>query len=446
MMAGKAKDAMQRLLRTGLNAGTEAPRVVGGEGVHFHLADGRRVLDGSNTGGPLGHGHPRMVAALRDAASLPMVSEGWSWTGRDQAAEELFEIGMVGEESWAGAVRFCLSGSEANDIALSLSQALTGRQAIATRERAYHGLVGLARDVTVQPHWHGGLAAVGRTRLPFPCAPVHVLPPPDGLTYDSATGAARPSALRLGDAPAMLAQSAAVILDYTQGGFYHDGAYQDAVAGIARQQGALWIADEVVTGLGRAGRSFAFQGGSTRPDIVTLGKGLGGGTVAVAAVILSHDVIREMQGSAWQNYGTLRGHPLTMAAVSAYLRILRDEALLDRVAALEPFYARRLTEIARRHPSVCRVAGQGLHWTIELHGPDWRQWRADTAEAPIASRVADHALGLGAVIGTSGEQTSLFLAPPLLISEAQSETLLSILDESLAIADREHNAMMEMRA
>ena len=434
---------MSKLLRTGLNAGTEAPRVVGGEGVHFHLADGRRVLDGSNTGGPLGHGHPRMIAALREAVGLPMVSEGWSWTGRDQAAEDLFEIGLAGEESWAGAVRFCLSGSEANDIALSLSQALTGRQAIATRERAYHGLVGLSRDVTVQPHWHGGLAAPERTRRPFPGAPVHVLPPPDGVTWESGTDAARPSALDFDGVPEKLAQSAAVILDYTQGGFYHDGAYQDAVAAIAKREGALWIADEVVTGLGRAGRPFAFQGGTSRPDIVTMGKGLGGGAMAVAAVILSHDVVAAMQGSAWQNYGTLRGHPMTMAAVSAYLRILREEALLARVASLETFYARRLTEIARRHPSVCRVAGQGLHWTIELHGPDWRHWLADTVEAPVASRVAGRALALGAVIGTSGEQTSLFLAPPLIISEAESETLLAILDESLTLADREHNAMME---
>ncbi len=432
---------MQRLLRTGLNAGTEAPRVVGGEGVHFLLADGRRVLDGSNTGGPLGHGHPGMVAALREAVALPMVSEGWSWLGRDQAAEDLFDIGLAGETGWAGAVRFCLSGSEANDIALSLAQALTGRQPLATRERAYHGLVGLSRDVTTQPHWHGGLAAPeGRSRLPFPCAPVHVLPPPDGALYESATGTGRPAGLGLQTAPAMLAQSCAMILDYTQGGFYHDAAYQDALAGLARANGALWVADEVVTGLGRAGRPFAFQGGASRPDIVTLGKGLGGGSVAVAAVVLSHEVVAAMRGSAWQNYGTLRGHPLAMAAVSAYLRILRDEALLPRVAALAGCFAQRLQEIARRHPSVCRVAGQGLHWTVELHGPDWRHWLADSAEAPIASQVAARALELGAVIGTSGEQTSLFLAPPLVIGDAEAEQLLAILDESLDVADRVHNA------
>lgn len=435
---------MAKLLRTGLNAGTEAPRVVGGEGVYFHLQDGRRVLDGSNTGGPLGHGHPRMIAALREAVGVPMVSEGWSWAGRDQAAEDFFAFGLQGEDSWAGAVRFCLSGSEANDIALSLSQALTGRHPIATRERAYHGLVGLSRDVTTQPHWHGGLAAPdGGTRLPFPAAPVHVLPAPQGALYSNPPQVLPPLAERLAGAPAMLARSAAVILDYTQGGFYHDGAYQDAVAAMAREAGALWIADEVVTGLGRAGRAFAFQGGQSRPDIVTLGKGLGGGSVAVAAVLLSKDLVSRLEGTSWQNYGTLRGHPLAMAAASAYLHILREEDLLARVHVLEQFYARRLGEIARRHPSVCRVAGQGLHWTIELHGPDWRTWLADTPDAPIASRVAALALASGAVIGTSGEQTSLFLAPPLIISEAQSATLLDILDQSLDLADREHNRMME---
>ncbi len=425
---------MQRLLRTGLNAGTEAPRVVGGEGVHFILADGRRVLDGSNTGGPLGHGHPRMAAALRDAVALPMVSEGWSWQGRDEAAEQLFAFGLAGEE-WAGALRFCLSGSEANDIALSLAQALTGRQALATRERAYHGTVGLSRDVTTQPHWHGGLAAPGRSRLPFPNAPVHQLPAPDGALYESATGTGRAARLDFRDAPAMLAQSCAAIIDYSQGGFYHDAAYQDAVAALARQHGALWIADEVVTGLGRAGRGFAFQGGASRPDIVTLGKGLGGGSVAVAAVILSREVVEAMRGSAWQNYGTLRGHPLAMAAVSAYLRILEAEQVLGHVQAMERVCATRLLQIARRHPGVCRVAGQGLHWTIELHGPDWRQWRADSLEAPVASHIAARALELGAVIGTSGEQTSLFLAPPLVIAEAELERLLAILDESLALGD-----------
>src|SRR5258707_3118015 len=148
---------MSRLLRTGLNAGDSALlTVVGGEGVYFHLEDGRSLIDGSNTGGGLGHRHPAMVEAIRRAADTPVVNEGWTWIGREKAADDLISMAFKGEEDWVGAVRFCISGSEANDMALSLCQALTQRTALATRERAYHGLVGLSRSMTVQPHWHRG--------------------------------------------------------------------------------------------------------------------------------------------------------------------------------------------------------------------------------------------------------------------------------------------------
>src|SRR5260370_5226788 len=171
---------MSRLLRTGLNAGDSAPlTVVGGEGVYFHLEDGRRLIDGSNTGGGLGHRHPAMVEAIRRAADTPVVNDGWTWIGRQQAADDLISMAFNGEADWVGAVRFCISGSEANDMALSLCQALTQRTALATRERAYHGLVGLSRSMTVQPHWHGGVAvaARGAQRPPAVGPPSNPTPP-----------------------------------------------------------------------------------------------------------------------------------------------------------------------------------------------------------------------------------------------------------------------------
>ncbi|MDF0580406.1 aminotransferase class III-fold pyridoxal phosphate-dependent enzyme [Bradyrhizobium yuanmingense] len=430
---------MSRLLRTGLNAGEAAPMaVVGGEGVYFHLADGRKLIDGSNTGGGLGHRHPAMVEAIRRAADTPVVNEGWTWVGREQAADDLMTTAFKGEEDWVGAVRFCISGSEANDMALSLCQALTQRSALATRERAYHGITGLSRSMTVQPQWHGGLAVhAGGSKLPAPMAPVRILPAPDGAIYGPPANNTPPSEY-LADAPRLLSDTAATIIDYTQGGIYYDGAYQDEVARCARQAGSYWIADEVVTGAGRAGRWFAFQGAQSRPDIVTLGKSLGGGAAAVAAVVVSKDIVERLKGTSWQNYGTLRGHPISMAAVSAYLKVISDDKILEHVASLEKLFARRLLAIAQKHPSVQRVAGQGLHWTVELHGPDWRTWHADTTEVPIASRVAERALEAGAVIGTSGEQTSLFLAPALVISEWEANQLLDALDHGLDIADEEH--------
>jgi len=413
---------------------------VGGNGVFYHLSDGRHVIDASNTGGPLGHAHPVMVETIaRTAAIAPAINEGWFWAEREQAAEELIDIAFGDEQSWVGGVRFFLSGSEANDAALSFAQALTGRVALATRERAYHGMTGLARNMTVQPHWHGGLSVSGGGTLPVPqTIPVRILPAPASASYLNGTDAAAPD---LRHAAELLSDTAATIIDYSQGGIYYDSEYQDNVAKAARSAGSLWVADEVVTGLGRSGRWFAFQGAESRPDIVTIGKPLAGGAMPAGAVVFSKAVLERVKGMSWQTYSTFRGHPLMVAAIRSYLRVVRDDALLAHVASLEILARRRLIEIAQRHPSVRRVDGRGLHWTVELHGADWRNWRADQRKLPIASKVAAAALDAGVMIGTSGEQASLFLAPPLIIEPPQLELIFEALDDALKVADIELEAM-----
>src|SRR3954453_13876094 len=101
-----------RLLSTGLNSGKVGyGRIVGAEGAYFILDDGTRLLDGSNTAGPLGHRHPEIVAGVRAAAGAPTINEGWLWPEREEAARELVETAFAGEHSWVGAVRFFLSGS-----------------------------------------------------------------------------------------------------------------------------------------------------------------------------------------------------------------------------------------------------------------------------------------------------------------------------------------------
>ena len=429
---------MSRLLQTGLNAGDDPMiRIVGGEGAEFILDDGRRLVDGSNTGGPLGHQHPDMVDAIRRSASSPVINEGWFWTEREAAAEELISFAFAGEADWVGGVRFFLSGSEANDLALSLAQALTGRTALATRERAYHGMTGLARAMTVQPHWHGGLSIHSGGTLPVPI-PVSVrkLPAPIGSTYGGERSNAD-LAQRLSAVDTILAGTAATIIDYSQGGIYYDSAYQDFVASAAKKAGSLWIADEVVTGLGRSGRWLAFHGGELRPDMVTLGKSLAGGAAPAGAVVFSKSLIDEMKDKSWQTYSTFRGHPSAIAAIRAYLRVVNREGLLERVQVLEARMKDSLIEIGKRHPSVSRIHGYGLHWTIELYGSNWRDWYADTAMSPIASRVAARAIEAGAVIATSGEPSSLFLAPPLIISDSQLDLLLTALDIGLTVSDEE---------
>jgi 4-aminobutyrate aminotransferase-like enzyme len=201
------------LLSTGLNSGdADYGRIVGADGVHFILDDGRRLIDASNTGGPLGHAHPEIVRATRDAAASPAINEGWLWPDREHAARELLDVAFAGEAEWVGAVRFFLSGSEANDLALSLAQAITGRAGLATRERAYHGMTGLARDMTVQPHWHGGLSSKRGGVQPAPRgARVVVLPGPGGARVGDGRDV-RSAASLLDGAEEQLADVAAVLI------------------------------------------------------------------------------------------------------------------------------------------------------------------------------------------------------------------------------------------
>jgi 4-aminobutyrate aminotransferase-like enzyme len=425
----------RRVLSTSLTIGegdAAVPEVVGGEGAWFELADGRRVIDGSNTAAPLGHAHPEVVEAVREAASAPALNEGWRWAKREEAAEELIRVAF-GDEDWVGGVRFFISASEANDVALALCQALTGRTALATRVRAYHGGTGLAREMTRQPHWHGGLSSPAGVAPAPRLVEVHELPAPAGARI---TGQADPTAGGewLAEAERQLAHSASVLLDYSQGGVYWSASYQDRVAEIARRAGALWIADETVTGFGRVGGWFQFQHSTTRPDIVTMGKSLAAGGAPAGAVVLSRELMDRMAGSSWQSYSTFRGHPIEVAAVVAHVRVSARDRVYERALELDGVMVERLTKIAADHPSVARIDGRGLHWTVELHGPDWRRWRGEEAD-PLASRVAARAFEAGALIATSGEQTSLFLAPPLVIAEADLGLLVDALDAGLSVAD-----------
>jgi 4-aminobutyrate aminotransferase-like enzyme len=423
------------VLSTGLGLG--GIDVVGAEGVWFHLADGRSVIDASNTAAPLGHRYPSLVAAAQKAADSPALNEGWAWPGRQQAADDLLATVFGEEQDWVGAVRFFNSASEANDQALSLAQALTGRSALATRERAYHGMVGLSREMTVQPQWHGGLSSLHGGWRPAPrLADVRQLPAPRCGVYSPCTQEGGCECLPAG-VSGQLRDVAAVIIDYSQGGIYPSPVYQDAIARAAREAGALWIADEVVTGLGRQGRWLTLQRGTERPDIVTLGKGLAGGAAPAAAVVLSAGVTGQLADQLWQSYSTFRGHPLSVAAISATVTGIAEQGLVSHADSFDATLRPWMTAIGDRHPSVERVDGLGLHWTVELRGAQrWREWHGDTSERTIADSVVAAALEADVLIATSAEEASLFIAPPLVVSAAELEKILGALERGLSVADR----------
>src|SRR4051812_3112302 len=105
----------------------------------------------------------------------------------------------------------------------------------------------------------------------------------------------------------MLADAAAVIMDYANGGGCPSAQYQDTLAGLTKQAGAIWIADETVTAFGRMGRSFTFARGNSRPDMVTLGKGITGGIVPGGALVMSREVVDRIGDRRWMTNSTYRG-------------------------------------------------------------------------------------------------------------------------------------------
>ncbi len=176
-------------LLTSMHAPGEQPsfRVAHGSGVWLTLEDGRVVLDaGSMSSNILGHCHPEIVEAITSAASVVYCGDGAGYGPREQAADDLLRV-TFGDEQWADAVLLTVSSSEAADLGL-LAQMLTGRETLVSRELAYHGGVGLGREISTHPLWGARLASIdsGTTQQAV-CDRRY--PPADGSRLRGRTGA-----------------------------------------------------------------------------------------------------------------------------------------------------------------------------------------------------------------------------------------------------------------
>ena len=416
-----------------------ALQAVRGRGTQLTLADGRTVIDvGAMSANLLGHCHPEVVAAVQAAAETVNLGDMVGYPPREQAVDDILDIAYK-DEDWAGSVALFVSSSEAADLGLGLAQMLTGREPLVCRRSGYHGGVGLAREVSHHPMWNTSLAALAGGALARPGYGVtREIPVPEcGRAFQPAGHDCADACLD-GAADA-LADAAAVIMDYSQGGVVPSAQYQDALANMARDAGAMWIADETVTAYGRMGHGFAFQRGSTRPDMVTMGKGITGGAVPAGALILSKQVVEAIGERRWMTSSTYRGHPLAVAAMSAVVQVIERDQLVERAARLGESLGPDLQSIADSHPSVRGVIGEGLSWLINVVEPDRSldedEWRGDGQHTGISNAVHQAILDQGVLIPEfSGER--LWIVPPLIISESDLATALEALDSALSVADR----------
>jgi 4-aminobutyrate aminotransferase-like enzyme len=193
------------------------------------------------------------------------------------------------------------------------------------------------------------------------------------------------------------------------------------LAGLCRRNRTLLAADEVFTGFGRTGRWFAVEREAVRPDLLCVGKALGGG-VPIAAVVGRREVFRcwETPGEALHT-STFLGNPLACAAALAVLDVLEEEDLSARAARLGEALGDRLRAWPGRFPAVKEVRGTGLLWGIEL------------ASREAAKRLVEESLQRGLLLLAGGPEGRVAqIVPPLTVAEGQLTAALELLEAALA--------------
>lgn len=365
------------------NYGTPAVTVVRGEGAHVWDADGTQYLDmvAGIAVNALGHAHPGVQAAVaKQLAEYGHTSNLAIHPVGIELAERLIEL-----SGRPGRVFFCNSGAEANEAAFKVAR-LTGRPVIHTAQDSFHGRTMGALTLTGQP----------AKREPFE----PLVPGVEYFTY--------------GEQPVLSTDSAAVIIEPIQGeaGVVPppDG-YLAELAELTQASGAMLIADEVQTGIGRTGSWFAYQQDGIAPDMVCLAKGLGGGLPIGALLTFgpAADLLRPGQHGS-----TFGGNPASCAAALAVLDVIDNDGLLDNAVDV----GSRIAATLSAHPGVAQVRGQGLLLGVVL-------------TAPVAKDVEVRCRQAGVLVNAIGDHV-VRLAPPLILTAEQADHASTILGEAIS--------------
>lgn len=400
------------------------------EGLWIEDTAGRRYLDfhGNNVH-HLGHGHPEVIAAIKaQLDELSFAPRRFAPLRAVELAEALsaqFER-LTGE---AGRVLFTTGGSDAVEVAIKLARAATGRFKTLSFWDAFHGAGFGASSVGGESLFRGGrlgpLLPGSEHVAPFGCYRCAYGHPVDaqGQPYLDRCRLACASMVRYvlereGDVAAVIAEPARAVP------YIPPPGYWAAVAEACRAHGTLLILDEIPTGLGKTGRFFAAEHDGAAPDIVVLGKALGGGVLPIAACVARASL--NVAGEYALGHYTHEKNPVTAAAALATLRVIERDGLVERAAAVGAHAMQRLHELRDRHPLIGDLRGRGLLIGIELV----TDRDARTPAAAAAERVLYRALSRGLSFKTTMGNV-LTLTPPLVTTHAQMDAAIDILDACL---------------
>lgn len=392
--------------------------LTGGHGPYVVDEAGRDLLDLSAAWGAasLGYGHPAIVEAVTAAARNPAGASILSATHRGAVnlAQQILAMlpEMTGHKVWFGH-----SGSDANETAFRAIAAATGRPRAIAFRGAYHG--GTAGSMAISGHAVQSHAsrAEGLTLIPYPCP----YRGEDGETVLALLAELFATTLPASEVGALFIEP----IQSDGGLIVPPPGFLRRLVEMCRAHGILIVCDEVKVGLGRSGLMHCFRHEGFTPDVVCLGKGLGGG-LAISAVVGPRAVMDYATAFAMQ---TLHGNPVSVAAAAAVLTTIEREGLQRNAAAVGAFLLQGLETLKMRHASIGDVRGRGLAIGVELVSDR----AAKTPSKMLAAKTVYRAFELGLVLYYVGLNSNVLeLTPPLVLTKAQASDALSILDRALS--------------
>lgn len=391
------------------------------KGCTLYDAEGHAYLDFLAGWGvfSVGRNHPGALQALRDVLDLDLANLVQLDTPllSGLLAEALVKRAPAGIE----AVHFVNSGAEANEVAIKFSRCATGRPRLLFCEHGFHGLTCGALSVTSDELFRDGFGPLlpGCTAIPFNDL--------QALERELAKG-----------------DVAAFIVEAIQGEGVNvpGGEFLPEAQRLCRKHGTLLIVDEILTGVGRTGKFFAFEHWGVEPDLITLAKGLSAGLVPVGAVLTRRDIFRATYSRLDRCIAcasTFSENNLAMAAGLAALRILDEEDLIGNAARMGERLLRELQCIQRTRAMVRDVRGKGLLIGVEFGEPDsmalkipWKLMQrvrpALVAQVVVTTLMTDYRI-LTEVAG-SGLST-VKLRPPLSITEGEVSTFVQAFEGTM---------------
>lgn len=410
------------------------------KGVYFWDIHGKRYLDFNSMTMcvNIGHGNERVINAIIDQArALPYAGPPMVTAPRAALGASLARITPDPLNKFL----FTLGGADANENAIKLARAYTGKSKILARYRSYHGATA------------GAMAATGDPRRiawePFLMpGVVHFLDP---YRYRSTFHRTNPTIpedefcldylnhleeLIQYEGPGSIAAILIEPVTGTNGIIVPPEGYLEGVRSLCDQYDILLIADEVMSGFGRTGEWFAVNHWNVVPDLMTMAKGLTSGYAPLGAVAMRREISAYFNDHKFEAGLTYNSHPISLAAAIANIQVLKDDKIVEHAARMGPILHRLLTDLGEQHPSVGDVRSIGLFGIIELVKD--RVTKEPMAPFNQSSPEMDgfrrYCLDQGLYLYT--HWNTVLIIPPLIITEDQLREGLEIIDRGLDMLEQ----------